>query len=455
MKQIIHILFLVILTACAAGKDYSRPPVEKVATFKEAANWKKAEPRDDKIQAKWWEVFEDKELNQLAEQIATSNQSVKAAEAAYRQAKALTAKAKSAYFPNISADAAQNRNAIGSKANDKYTTSLDAAWELDLWGKIRREVEQNQALSKASLADLAGVKLSMQNELVVDYISLRMADEQKRLLAATIANYEKSLQMTKNLYNSGVNSQEDVLQATAQLESTKTQILDVEISRAKFEHAIAVLVGKTPADFNIAANDSIPKLPPTPPAIAAELLERRPDIASAERRVIAANAAIGAAKAAYFPSLKISASGGYQSSSFVDWINLPNRVWSIGPDIALNVFDGGLRKAQSKAAIAAYDQKVADYRQTILASFADVEDNLVTLRLLEQAADSQKKASDSSSQAATITANQYKAGIVSYFNVITTQNSEINNKTALLNINKQRLIATANLIKALGGGWTE
>lgn len=456
---------LTLLASCAVGPDYVRPSTEKPKEFKEAQNWKQAQPKDTQIRNKWWEAFGDPELNKLEEQVAISNQNVKAAEASYRQAQALVSESTASYFPTVSGSVTQSRNGLansnfgsgsfgsGNAVSNRYNASLTASWEPDLWGRIRRTVEASHASADASQADLGAATLSAQAALATDYLSLRLADEQKRLLDKTVKNYEKALEMTQNLYHYGVNARSDYLQAKTQLETAQAQAIDVGVARAQYEHAIAMLIGKAPADFSVAVIEKVPDVPSIPVGVPSDLLERRPDVAAAERRVAAANAQVGVAESAFFPDIILSASGGYQSSSLAQWFSLPNRVWSIGPSIAETIFDAGLRRAQTKAAIAVYDETVAAYRQTVLGSFQEVEDNLATLRLLEQEAQVQNAAVTDSTTTAGIFMNQYKSGLVSYLNVVTAQNTQLTSELTALNLRKQRLIAAATLIKALGGGW--
>lgn len=443
----------ILLASCAVGPDYVKPKVEKPEAFKESKDWKVATPKDLEIKEKWWESFGDGDLNALEEQVFISNQNIKAAEAAYRQARALVSEAKAAYYPTVAANVGVNRGAGALNTGNQFSATLDAAWELDVWGRIRRTVESNWSLAQASAADLAAARLSAQATLLVDYMGLRIADQQKRLLDATVKNYERSLQITQNLYKNGVNSNADYLQAKTQLESAQAQAVDIGVARAQYEHAIAVLVGKAPSSFSIPVTESVPDVPLIPVGIPSGLLERRPDIAASERRVAAANAQIGVAKAAFFPTLTLGASGGYEGSSFAHWFSLPNRIWSIGPSLAETIFDAGLRQAQTKAAIATYDQTVANYRQTVLTAFQDVEDNLAALRLLEQESLLTQQAVTDATASARVFLNQYRAGLVSYLNVAVAQNTQLGNEITALNVRKQRLTAAVNLIKALGGGW--
>ena len=453
---------LLMLCSCSVGPDYVRPTVETPEAFKES--WKTAQPKDDMIRGKWWEIFGDKELNALMEQVNTSNQNIKAMEAQFRQARAVADAARAAYFPIISAGASASRNSNGNSVrkvagintsgiNNNYTASLDASWELDVWGRIRRSVEANESSAQASAADLEAARLIAQAELAVNYFQLRLSDAQKRLFEDTVKNYQRSLTLTKNQYAVGVAARSDVVQAETQLQSTKAQAMDIDIQRAQFEHAIAILIGKAPSSFAIKPLDGRPTLPVVPASLPSDLLQRRPDIAAAERRVQAANAEIGIAKAAYYPDITLSASGGYESSTISKWFSVPSRFWSVGPSLAETLFDGGLRSAQTREAEAAYDQNVANYRQTVLIGFQEVEDNLAALRYLEQEAKVQAAAVAAAEESAKITMNQYKAGMVSYLNVVTVQAAALANERTQIDITNRQIIATITLIKALGGGW--
>ncbi len=452
-------LLATALTACAVGPDYKRPDAPVSPAYKEAGDWLSATPNDNAARGAWWEAFQDPQLNELEKQVVISNQTLAQAEAQYRQATALLRQTRAGFLPTVSADSSVQRSGGNSgtgttAVGNRYSLSLDASWELDLWGRVRRSVEANAANAKASEADLASARLSTQAQLAQSYLQLRITDEQKRLLDDTVSGYERSLQLTQNQYNVGVASKADVAQAQAQLKSAQAQAIDTSIQRAQLEHAIAVLLGKTPAEFSIAPAKLLAVVPPpTPPGVPSTLLERRPDIAAAERRMAAANAQIGVAKAAYYPSLTLSASGGYQSSSFADWISLPNRFWSVGPSAALTLFDGGARSAQTDQAIAAYDQNVAAYRQTVLGAFQEVEDNLVALHLLTEQAKAQDEAVAAAQESLKIAMNQYKAGTVSYLNVVTAQNTAYSNQRSALTVLNSQMSASVLLVKALGGGW--
>lgn len=453
------------LSACAIGPDYQRPQLQTPAQFKQIEGWTQAKPGDVLERGSWWQLYGDAELNALVERLNISNQNLAASAAQYRQARALVRGARAAFYPSLSGSAGATRSSQGSGNNSGSTTSsaggisksyelgLSAAWELDIWGKLRRSLESSRAGFEASAADLAALKLSLQAELVQNYLQLRVLDDQQRLLDATVAAYARSLKLTENQYSAGIVPKSDVSQALTQLKSTQAQAIDLKWQRAQLEHAIAVLVGVPPSELSIAAREQLPTLPEIPVALPSQLLERRPDVAAAERRVIAANAEIGVAEAAWYPDLSISASGGYRGSSFADWIDLPNRFWSLGPQLALSLFDGGARSAELERSEAAYDQTVAQYRQAVLDSFREVEDYLVQLRVLQQEAVIQQEALDAAREALRLIENQYKAGTVDFNSVVNVQATALNNERSNLSLLGSRLTASVQLIAALGGGW--
>jgi NodT family efflux transporter outer membrane factor (OMF) lipoprotein len=454
---------LLTLTSCAVGPDYVRPSVETPAAFKELDGWKPAQPRDREIRGKWWEMFNDPSLNELEEQLDISNQNLALAAAQFREARALGQSARAGYFPVVTSAVSATRSrsastavsAMPGRVSTERSLTLDATWEADVWGRVRRTVESGEASAQASAADLGAARLSAHAELAQDYFQLRALDAQQRLLEDTVANYEKSLQLTQNQYRAGVTAKVDVALANTQLKTTQAQAIDIGVQRAQLEHAIALLIGETPSVFSITPSPlpltAVP--PPIPVGVPSALLERRPDIAAAERRVAAANAQIGVAQSAYFPSLTLSASAGYQSTNLAQWLTAPSRFWSIGPALAETLFDGGSRRAQTEAAVAAYDANAAAYRQTVLTGFQEVEDNLAALRILEQEAAIQTQAVESAQQSVRLTTNQYKAGIVSYLNVITVQTVALGDERAAVDILSRRLAASVLLVKALGGGW--
>ena len=460
---------LALLTACAVGPDYVRPTLDAPVAFREGEGWKQAQPRDQEFKGKWWEAFNDPLLNSLTEQVSISNQNLAQSEAQFRQARALVQSARAGYFPTVSGNvsatrsqAAQgfSRQASGAQVStargitNNYSLSLDAAWEADVWGRVRRTVEANEANAAASAADLEAARLSAQAELAQNYFQLRALDTQKQLLDDTLNGYERSLQLTKNQYAAGVVAKSDVIQAQTQLKATQAQAIDIGVQRAQLEHAIALLIGKPATSFAIAPAPLASALPGVPVGLPSDLLERRPDVAAAERRVAAANAQIGVAKAAYFPRLTLSATGGFQSSTVANWLSLPSRFWSVGPALAATLFDGGLRRAQTDQAVATYDANVAAYRQTVLTGFKEVEDNLAALRILEQEAEVQDEALQFARQSLAIVNNQYKAGTVSYLNVVTAQATALTSERTAVDILNRRLAASVLLIKALGGGWS-
>lgn len=482
------------LSACAIGPDYLRPAMPMPAAFKEETHapltmgpprpahdplavgpfqpetdvkvaLQPANPQDEASKGKWWEAFGDADLNALEEQVASHNQNIAAADAAFHQARALVAQARAGYFPELDVNGSMSRSSQGAGAStstgstlggvihNTYSASLQASWVPDIWGSVRRQVEGAKAGAQASAASLAAATLSAQGDLAIDYMSLRISDLQKQALDRSVESYTRSLQLTQNQYNAGIVSRADMLQAKVQLETAQAQAADIGVTRAQFEHAIAVLVGKAPADFSLAVITTAPALPEVPTTLPSQLLERRPDIASAERKVKQANAQIGVAEAAYFPGITLSASGGYTSSQLFQWFMMPNRFWSIGPALVETLFDAGLRAAQTEAAIAAYDQTVASYRQTVLAAFQEVEDNLAALRQLAQEAEVLDAAVKDAQASMDVAMNQYKAGTVSYLNVTTAQTAALNSEISALNVRKARLTSAATLIEALGGGW--
>jgi NodT family efflux transporter outer membrane factor (OMF) lipoprotein len=455
-----------LLGGCSVGPDYVRPAVETPAAYKEAGNWKPAEPKDDINHGKWWEVFNDPLLSSLQEQVDISNQNLAKAESQYRQALALVQSARAGYYPTVTGGVSNTR--LRSSATTVATPSVapisrgvvtnhnlpfQASWEADVWGKISRTVEANVASAQASARDLAAARLSAQATLAQSYFQLRSFDAQQQLLEDTVTAYEKSLRLVQNQYAAGIVAKADVVQAQVQVKTTQAQAIDVGVQRAQLEHAIALLVGKPASGFSIARSPLTAFTPPVPAGLPSELLERRPDIAAAERRMAQANAQIGIAKAAYFPSLTLSASGGYQSAALVDWLTAPSRYWSFGTAIAETLFDGGLRRAQTDQAIAAYDANVAAYRQTVLTGFQQVEDGLATLRVLEQEAEVQGDAVALAEQALALALNQYKAGTVNYLNVVVTQATALANQRTAADIHGRRVIASVQLVTALGGGW--
>ena len=454
-QTLVALLTTLALASCVMGPDYRRPQVVTPPEYKESKDWKIAEPRDGVPRGKWWEIFADPQLNALADRVTVSNQSLKQAEAQYRGAQALVRSARAGLFPTVSGTAGVTRSSAGSRPDaTNYNLAANASWDADLWGRVRRGVEASEAGAAASAADLESARLLIQSEVVLNYLQLRVLDTQKKLLDDSAAAFAKSLELTQNRYKAGLAGRVDVAQAETQLKSTQAQALDTGVQRAQLEHAIAVLLGASPAEFALAPALIKAAIPAIPTGLPSELLERRPDIASAERRMAAANAQIGVARAAFYPSLSLSGSVGHQSASFADWLLAPSRFWSLGPQLVQSIFDAGLRKAVSDQAIASYDGTVANYRQTVLNAFQDVEDNLVALRILEQEARVQDEAVAAARLAVELTLNQYKAGIVSYLNVVSVQTTLLANERSALALLNRRLTAAAQLVRALGGGWT-
>ncbi|MDQ0621224.1 efflux transporter outer membrane subunit [Paraburkholderia graminis] len=455
-----------LVAACAVGPNYQRPAAEIPASYKEAApGWKVAQPADHEDRGAWWTIYQDPQLDALEDKLNAANQTIAQFAAAYRQARALVGEARAAYFPTLGLSAGATRSGSGASSSTRstsvsrsgvsnsYDLQLDASWEPDLWGSVGRSVNAQKAGQQGAAADLANARLSAQATLAQTYFALRALDANQKLLDETVAVYQRSLQLTQNQYAAGVAARSDVIQAQTQLQSAQASAIDNGVQRAQDEHAIAVLVGEPASTF------SIPPMPltATPPAVPAQmpsaLLERRPDIASAERKAAAANEQIGIAIAAFFPSLTLSASGGFESSVFSQLLTAPSRFWTVGPQLAATLFDAGLRRAQTEAARAAYDQNVATYRQTVLTAFQDVEDNLASQRILEREIVVQQQAVESARQALAIVTNEYKAGTVGYVNVLTAQTTAFTAEQKLQTIAGQRMVSSVGLVKALGGGW--
>jgi NodT family efflux transporter outer membrane factor (OMF) lipoprotein len=469
-----------LLGGCDVGPKYHTPTTQVPAAYKEVtpenakdiANWKAAQPSDEVIRGDWWEIFNDPELNALEGQVNVSNQSIASAAASYLAARAMVKQARSQLYPtvtttpsitgerqsstltefNVSGAGGTGKNATGAYAD--YSLPFDATWVPDLWGKIRNTINSSALGAQASAADLANTKLSMQAEVAEDYFQLRSQDALKQLLDATVQAYQQSLDLTKALYETGIDSDEPVAQAETQLETTQAQATNVGILRSQYEHAIATLVGQPASTFSIPMKALSATPPPIPFGVPSELLERRPDIAASERLVAQANAQIGVARAAYFPTLTLSASGGFQSSSITDWFAWPSRFWSVGPSLAETIFDAGLRKATVEQYRAQYDETVANYRQTVLSAFQQVEDNLAALRILSKEIEQQAVAINSSQRYLNIAMDRYKLGIDPYLNVISAQTTLLSNQQTLVNLQQQQITASVQLVEALGGGWT-
>ena len=430
--------------------------------YKEDQGWKLAQPRDDIPRGKWWEIFGDPQLNALEEQVSEANQNVKVAEARFRQARALIGFYRAGLFPTVSAgvgatslrDSTNRAYPPSSKAaTQDFLLTGDVSYELDLWGRIRRSVTAAREEAQATAADLETARLSLQAELAFNYFELRSSDAQQRLLNDTVKAYEEALKLTTNRFEGGAAAKSDVAQARTQLETTLVQATDIAVQRAQFEHAIAVLIGKPPADFNLPAAPLNLQPPDVPAGLPSELLERRPDIAAAERRVAEANEQIGIAKAAFFPTVTLNALLGFESSSMRNMMGWQSFLWAVGSSLAQTIFDGGRRRATSEAALANYDATVASYRQTTLDAFQQVEDNLAVLRILEQEAEQQQRAVVSARESLQLFSNRYKGGVDTYLQVITAQTVALANERNQVDILRRRMDASVLLVKALGGGW--
>lgn len=460
LSRLSAISFLILVSGCAVGPDYVRPTIDTPAAFKEQGPWKTAEPGQIDNNHRWWEAYRDPILNDLMDKAAAANQNIRFAEAQYRQAQAAAQAARASFWPAIGYQAGDQRaqtnsSSSGPKLGDTYTVGLNASWEADIWGRVRRSVEAGDAGSQASIASLAAARLSIQATLAQDYLQLRVTDLLKDLYARTVAGYEKSLALSTNQYKAGVALRSDVAQAQTQLLTAQAQLIDLDATRNQLEHAIAILIGQAPASFSLAPAPAPMRavLPQIPTGVPSDLLERRPDIASAERLAAAANANIGVAKAALFPTLTLSATGGYSNAAFGTLFDTPGRVWSLGAALAGTLFDGGLRAARTAQAVAAYDASAAQYKQTVLGGFQEVEDNLSTLRVLDQESAVQAQAVEAAKTAEQLALSQYRAGTASYLAVVTTQAASLAAQRTAVQLSGRQLVASVALIKAVGGGW--
>lgn len=468
-------LFCALLSGCMVGPKYTRPaaplaPEFKEATpesFKETSGWKVAQPNDQLLRGKWWELFNDAQLNALEEQVDPANQTLKAAEANFRAARAEIRFNRANEAPTLtvnpsigavrdSANQPYFNKAVANNGTGSFTLPIDMNYEVDLWGRIRRSVTAAREQAQASAADMETARLSLHAELAIDYFNLRSADAQKKLLDETVKAYQDALQLTQDRYDGGASPLSDVAQARTQLQTAQVQYTEIGIQRAQFEHAIAVLIGKPPAQVNIAPTPVTvqqPAIPAIPGALPSQLLERRPDIAADERRMAAANEQIGIAQAAFYPTLSLSAVAGFMGTSALNWFDWPSRFFAVGPMLSQTVFDHGRRQASSDVVIAQYDATVADYRQTSLTAFQQVEDNLAALRVLETEAQQQRAATQSAQESLDLFKTRYEGGVDTYLQVITWQTSALENERNDIDIMRRQLEASVLLIKALGGGW--
>jgi NodT family efflux transporter outer membrane factor (OMF) lipoprotein len=469
----VSLIALILFKSCDKAPKYAKPSVatppayKEIApdAFKETDQWKLAHPNDSVIRGNWWEMFNDSQLNSLEGQVNISNQTIAAADANFREARALVREARSQYFPTVTTGpsiivsrqsaAATHSNVSPGRLAVNYTLPFDASWEPDFWGRIKNTVVASASEAQATAADLQNVRLSVEAELAFDYYQLRSVDAEKRLLDSTITAFQQQLELTRVRFQTGIASDEDVAQAETQLKTTQAQATDLEIQRAQLEHAIALLTGQPASTFSLAAATAQAQPPAIPVGLPSQLLERRPDIAAAERRVAEANAEIGVTKAAFYPSLNLGAAAGFESTSIASWFTWPARFFSLGPTLSQTLFDKGRRAAATDAARAGYDSTVANYRQTVLTAFQEVEDNLAALRILSRELDEQNAAVASGQRTLTLATERYKDGIDSYLNVITAQTTLLTNQRTAVNLQMQQMTASVELIKALGGGWNE
>jgi NodT family efflux transporter outer membrane factor (OMF) lipoprotein len=457
-------LAALLFGGCMVGPEYTKPSAPMTPAYKEADGWKAAEPSDNLPRGQWWAILGDPELQALEEQVADANQNLKIAEARLREARAMVRFNRAALFPTISTSF--GASSIRDSANRPFVPpglntgssgdllfSLDMSYEIDLWGRVRRTVAAARQEAQATAADLETARLSLQAELAMDYFALRAADAQKQLLDETVKAFEAALRLTTNRFEGGAAPKSDVAQAQTQLDTTRAQATDVTVQRAQLEHAIATLIGKPPAAFSLPSRPLDTRPPDIPVGLPSQLLERRPDIAAAERRVAEANEQIGIAKAAYYPTVMLNASVGFEGSSFGNLLNASSLLWAVGASITQTIFDGGRRRATSDTARAAYDATVAAYRQTTLTAFQQVEDNLAALRILEQEAQQQRRAVESAQQSLQLFTNRYRGGVDNYLQVITAQTATLANQRTEIDILGRRMAASVLLVKALGGGW--
>jgi NodT family efflux transporter outer membrane factor (OMF) lipoprotein len=473
------VMIMLLAMGCVVGPKYVRPPVQTPPAYKEVSqataatpeSWRTSQPKDGTDRGKWWKVFSDPQLDQLEDKANSSNQEIVAAANNFLTARALVREARAQYFPTVTTNPSimNARPSMGQfgglraggsmgvgltvKSYTNYSLPFDASWEPDLWGRVRSGVRVNVYAAQASAADLENIRLSVHAELAADYYELRAQDSLKEVLDTTVNAYQDALNLTRAQYEAGLGSEEAVAQAEAQLKAAQAQDTNLGILRAQYEHAIAVLVGEPASTFSLPAKSYSTSPPAIPVGIPAELLERRPDIAAAERAVAQANAQIGIAKTAYFPTILLSATGGFGNSSAANWFTWPSRFWSVGPTLAETIFDAGLRRATMEQYRASYDATVANYRQTVLTAFQQVEDNLASLRILSQDIEQQDAAVEAAARSLQEATVRYKAGLDPYLNVISAQTILLNDQQTAVNFRMQQMVASVQLIKALGGGW--
>jgi len=456
----------IALAGCMVGPDYKRPEAPSPVAFKELAGWKMTQPADTIDKGAWWSVYHDPELDRLERMVDVSNQTIKQFEAQYRNAVALVGEARASLFPTADLSPGVSRSGIGrsglssgggggsTRSGTTYSISGTVSWVPDIWGSVRRQIESATSAAQVSAADLANARLSAQATLATDYFDLRAEDALKQLLTATVANYRRAMQITQNQYRAGTTASTDYVTALAQLQSTEAQLIAVDIQRQQYEHAIAMLTGHAPADLTIMPAPLAADVPVLPPGLPSALLERRPDIAAAERVMQQENALIGVQTAAYYPNISLSAVGEYAGNPLGQLFNVGNQIWSLGATGTEVLFNGGQRNSAVAAARATYEASVATYRQTVLTALQGVEDALSNLRILELQARAEATAVDSTRRAVEATLNQYRAGTLPYTSVITEQTLLLSNQQSALSIQQSRLVASVALIEALGGGWS-
>jgi NodT family efflux transporter outer membrane factor (OMF) lipoprotein len=460
----VFFLAVFLLGGCTVGPKYVRPSADVPADYKENKDWKLAQPSAEVLKGKWWAVYQDMQLNGLEEKIDVSNQNLKAAQAQFLQARAAVRISRSFLFPTVAANPAIARERFSQNRplgvvestqtfNDFQVPGIDASYELDVWGRVRRTVEQSRSQAQASAADLASVSLSLHAELAMDYFQLRGLDAQIQLLTSTVEAFQKALELTQSRFNGGLASGVDVAQARTQLETARGQLIDQGVQRAAFEHAIAVLTGQPPSTFALARLPLDVPPPAIPPGLPSDLLERRPDVSAAERRMQAANAQIGIARAAYFPLITLTGQGGFESIAAGTLFQGPSGLWAVGGTALETLFDAGRRRGTSEQAKAAYDQSIDNYRQTVLTAFQEVEDNLAALRILQDEAQTEDVAVGAAKHSLELSITRYKGGVANYLEVTTAQNAALTDEVTALTILTRRMTASVLLIKAIGGGW--
>ena len=467
MRQVVYPVLMfagaLSFTGCAVGPKYKQPAVPVPPAYKEMANWKTAQPNDQNLGGNWWEIFQDPQLNSLEQQINVSNQNLKAAVAQYQQSRAALRYVRADYYPTVTTGPSASRqmysnnrppqsNFDGVTFND-FVLPVNLSYQVNAWGRVSRNVESYREQAQASAADLAVVNLSMHAALAIDYFAARSLDAEEKLLQDTVAQYQQAFQLNEDRYQGGLASEVEVEQARTILETTRAQMVDVGVARAQYEHAVAVLVGKTPADFTLPPLPLTTPPPPIPVGVPSTLLERRPDIAGAERRVASANAQVGLAKTAYYPLVNILGSGGFESGSITTLLQGPSGFWAVGSSAVVTLFDVGRRRAVNDQAKASYDSSVASYRETVLTAFQQVEDNLAALRILEQEAGVQATAVEAAERSLSLSNTRYEGGVTSYLEVITAQNADLADEVTAVNILGRRMASAVLLIEALGGGW--